>query len=173
MNRFVFADPMKCIGCHTCEIACVVAHAGGASGETPWAQDFMPRLRVVKSDRVSAPILCHHCEDAPCARVCPNGAIVYRNSSVQVIQDRCIGCKTCMLACPFGAMSVVTVAAQESSSGRRIKTEARKCDLCDGREEGPACVSVCPTKALDVIDQAMMDASLRKRRISSVTTVLV
>ncbi len=60
-------------------------------------------------------VFCHHCEDAPCASTCPNGAIVELNNRVQVIQEKCIGCKTCMIACPFGMMTVVTETVQPAS----------------------------------------------------------
>lgn len=168
MNRFIVAEPNKCIGCRTCEVGCVLAHSGqdGISVMSPL--NFAPRLKVVKNLTISVPVGCRHCEDAPCAKSCPNGAIVYRNNSVQVLQERCIGCKSCVMACPFGAMSVVTVPATQTFGNVTIahgtKAEAQKCDLCEGRAEGPACVTICPTKALHVFDQAAVDDVTRLRQ---------
>jgi electron transport protein HydN len=168
MNRFIFAEPSKCIGCRTCEVACVLSHSGTAGVEALSSASFAPRLRVVKSQEISVPVTCRHCEDAPCVNACPNAAIVYRNNSVQVLQDRCVGCKTCVMACPFGAMDVINVPATKTYAGvtltHGLKAEAHKCDLCAERDLGPACISVCPTKALHVFDRAAMDLTLRRRQ---------
>lgn len=168
MNRFIVAEPNQCIGCRTCEVACALAHMGSSSAAALSPTNFAPRLKVVKSRQISVPVVCRHCEDAPCANACPNGAIVYRANSVQVLQDRCVGCKTCMVACPFGAMDVVTVPATQVFVGvtirHGVKAEAHKCDLCVGRTEGPACVKVCPTKALHLVDRAAIDLTLNRRQ---------
>lgn len=171
MNRFIVAEPSRCIGCRTCEIACVLAHAepGGLSGLS--TTTFAPRLRVIKSLDISTPVTCHHCDDAPCVNACPSGAIVYRQNTVQVEQERCLGCKTCVIACPFGAMEVVTVPAEQRFAGVRValgvKAEAHKCDLCIDRAAGPACISVCPTDALHIMDESYMEETLRRRREQS------
>lgn len=133
---------------------------------------FMPRLTVVKTKSVSMPVTCRHCEDAPCVNACPNGAVSYREKSVQIDQSRCVGCKSCMLACPYGAINVVTVPAPKlygnADNPKTVAAQARKCDLCLGRENGPACVSNCPTKALRVMDEANMEDTLRRRREAGV-----
>lgn len=168
MNRFIVAEPKKCISCRTCEVACVLAHSGAAGVGALNPATFAPRLRVIKGLTISTPVTCRHCEDAPCANVCPSGAIVYSQNSVQVLQDRCVGCKTCMVACPFGAMDVITVPVSKTFAGVKVsngvKAEAHKCDLCVGQADGPACIKVCPTKALHVVDRAAMDATLRQRQ---------
>ena len=168
MNRFIIADPKKCIGCRTCEVACVLAHNGGRL-EALNKANFAPRLKVVKGLNVSTAIMCRHCEDAPCANVCPNGAIVRAADSIQVLQEKCIGCKTCVVACPYGAMSVVTkqveVMFNGLSQGFCLKAEAQKCDLCEGQAAGPACISVCPTQALHMIGRDTMQAMLRKKQM--------
>jgi len=143
MNPFIVADTMKCIGCRTCEVACVVAHQAQQACASVSRDAFVPRIRVVKGDAFSTAVTCHHCEDAPCANVCPTGAISQEGGYVRVEQSRCIGCKSCMLACPFGAM---TVTVQQS------RAQAIKCDLCRHRENGPACVAACPTQALSCVD---------------------
>lgn len=91
MNRFVIAEPDKCIGCRTCEVACVLAHPTGAENDlTP--ENFRPRLRLVKGLKLTAPVQCRQCENAPCVNVCPTNALVYSADTVQLIRERCIGC---------------------------------------------------------------------------------
>lgn len=143
MNPFIVADSMKCIGCRTCEVACVVAHQEQQACATVSREAFLPRIRVVKGDTLSTAVACHQCEDSPCGNVCPTGAISCKDGSICVDQTRCIGCKSCMLACPFGAMNVVV---------QQSRVQAVKCDLCRHRAEGPACVAACPTQALACVD---------------------
>lgn len=168
MNRFIIAEPQNCIGCRTCEIACAMAHTAGDGSQPLSPANFRPRLTVIKNARVSTPILCRQCEDAPCVNACPSGAIIYSQNSVQVQQERCVGCKTCMVACPYGAMQVLTVPAEPAShnflQSRNSKAQALKCDLCINRSEGPACIPSCPTKALHLVDNDMMEATLKKRQ---------
>ena len=166
MNRFVIAEPQNCIGCRTCEVACAMAHAAGQDAQPLNPENFKPRLTMVKNATVSTVVLCRHCEDAPCVNACPSGAIVYRNDSVQVLQERCVGCKSCMVACPYGAMQVVSVPAAPTGllKSRTTRAQALKCDLCDGRAAGPACVGACPTHALHLVDHDQMEATLKKRQ---------
>jgi hydrogenase-4 component A len=107
MNRFVIADPILCIGCYTCEAACVDVH------ENVGLQAH-PRLNVTHTPQGTMPVQCRHCEDAPCAQVCPVGAITHVDGTfgaithadgmIQLNESTCIGCKMCALACPFGAI---------------------------------------------------------------------
>lgn len=168
MNRFVIADPKSCIGCRTCEVACVIAHSTDNDVANLSVKNFTPRIRVVKGQTISTAILCRHCEDAPCAEVCPNGAIVRSNNSIQVIQEKCIGCKTCAIACPYGAMNIVTKTVTIPGNGAvasmRQKTEAQKCDLCEGKADGPTCIKVCPTNALRLVTPESLETMLRKKQ---------
>ncbi|EAX1661227.1 electron transport protein HydN, partial [Salmonella enterica] len=96
MNRFIIADASKCIGCRTCEVACVVSHQENQDCASLTPETFLPRIHVIKGVNVSTATLCRQCEDAPCANVCPNGAISRDKGFVHVMQERCIGCKTCV-----------------------------------------------------------------------------
>ncbi len=166
MNKLVIADPGKCIGCRTCEIACVLAHSASDAMVRMSPASFNPRLTVVKTATVSTPVQCRQCEDAPCVVVCPTGTLVLRDNSVHVNPSRCIGCKSCMIACRFGVIEVLPCDALLSDrsiiSGTHV--EAVKCDLCENRAGGPACVGVCPTKAISVIDAGVLAEASRKRR---------
>jgi len=144
---FLLVDPECCLGCHTCELACAAAHtrAGSVLGAVAAGEKLNPRNRVVQVEAVKLSAQCRQCEEAPCVRVCPTGATYRTETYTAVDPARCIGCRLCMMVCPFGAIQVVTVEA-----GGREKRAAIKCDLCVDRPGGPACVEACPTKALSL-----------------------
>lgn len=162
-NRFIVADANKCIGCKTCEIACVMSHANDIAMS---AENFHPRLRVIKGMTVTVPVMCRQCDNAPCANACPTDAIIRKNNSIQVIQERCIGCKTCVMACPFGAMSVVTTEQgfDVERGVENYQTQALKCDLCADNADGPACVTVCPTKTLTLVEPRTIDKIIQEKQ---------
>ena len=187
MNRFIDVKPSLCIGCRTCEIACVLAHAEPGVGLQVSPNDLTqnnldngdvlaclgqaPRLKVIKGDNVCMPVTCHHCDDAPCAAACPVGAISHTQDTVQVDQRRCIGCKGCMIACPYGMMDIVAAPVVRAFAGVRLalgsKAQAHKCDLCIDRSQGPACVSACPTKALWVANEADIRVLMQRRQLTA------
>lgn len=168
MNRFVIAEPSKCIGCRTCEVACALAHPiGDGTAKVLSPANFKPRLKLVKQLKITAPVQCRHCENAPCVNSCPTGALVYRAGTVQLVAERCIGCQTCVIACPFGAMDMAAVPVKPVSgtlSARKVVSQAHKCDLCIDVPGGPACIPVCPTKALFLIEPAGLETSSSQKR---------
>ncbi|WP_323052977.1 4Fe-4S dicluster domain-containing protein [Siculibacillus lacustris] len=141
-----------------------------------------PRLTVTRTFESSAPIACHHCEDAPCARVCPVEAIRIEAGSVRLDEKRCIGCKMCALACPFGAITPSGTAISGVGGLKvpmpthsaaldpilawdlGVRSVAVKCDLCDFLPEGPACIRACPTDALHLVGGDDLDRSADLRR---------
>lgn len=194
MNRFVIAEPKLCIGCNTCMAACAMVHkAEGLQAH--------PRLTVTRTGQVSAPVLCRHCEDAPCARVCPVNAIRHEDDAIVLNETLCIGCKLCAIACPFGAITpsgtpvsgVVPVspiyqappspqAAEPSGDSAAtldpvlvwepgVRAVAVKCDLCAFRETGAECVRVCPTRALRMVDHNTLDADARAKQAGSLAAL--
>lgn len=153
----IFVRTDRCMGCHSCELACAVAHSTsqnlyGAMTEAP-----MPKPRVyveAVSKTRPVPVLCRHCEDAPCMHACIAGAISRQEDhTVLTDTDKCIGCWTCVMVCPYGVI------------GRHLEAQkAYRCDRCKDRDE-PACVSACPSKAL--IYQTVTTYSQNKRKTAA------
>lgn len=161
MNRFIRVDSQKCIGCKACEVACVMSH--NEEQHVLNASQFVPRITVVKMNNQRGAATCHHCEDAPCARSCPNGAIRHDNDAILVNQAKCIGCKSCVVACPFGTMQIVLTPANDG----RVKASAHKCDLCHERPAGPACVENCPADALQLMTNQRLSEIAGARRLQT------
>lgn len=185
MNRFVIAEPKRCIGCNTCMAACTQVHRRQGL-------QSHPRLTVERDLTGTAPVLCRHCEDAPCATVCPVNAITHQDQAVVLNENTCIGCKLCAIACPFGAITPSgskPLAIPETFSqniplsmladvpcsvasinpllswNAGVRSVAVKCDLCAFQEQGPECVRVCPTNALFIVDERELErVSAEKRR---------
>jgi electron transport protein HydN len=107
------------------------------------------------------PVQCHHCENAPCLQSCLTGALERKNGSVVVNGKKCIGCRNCALACPFGAIQIAGANILPELAGA---APVFKCDLCPDRESGPACVATCPNEALRLVDTV---EELREKRIRS------
>lgn len=144
------------MGCKSCEIGCCVQHSKDKTLFSAVLQSPPPmkRLFVESTDSVRMPVICRHCEDAPCLRACISGCL-YRDEKgyVRRKKERCIGCWTCMMVCPFG---VVT--------RDREKHIAVKCDRCH-KLDVPACVNACPTGALVLADIDDMPKEKRQRLI--------
>jgi electron transport protein HydN len=162
---FVLADLEKCIGCRACEVACFAAHQPDqlktvGAVTTP----VIPNLYLTTSGLGRMPVQCHHCENAPCLRSCATGAIERQDGTVVINRKKCIGCKNCVMACPFGAIAILGAKDMEGIRGifgpagipqdQGIPRFVHKCDLCIGKEDGPACVASCPNQALRLVDTA-------------------
>ena len=136
----IFVRLDRCMGCHSCQLACAVAHSSSKTSYTALTEHPRPKSRLwiewVVPDK-SVPIVCRHCDDAPCMHACIAGAISRTEEHVVLTdKDKCIGCWTCVMVCPYGVI------------GRQMEEQkAYRCDRCPDLEE-PACVSACPTKAL-------------------------
>jgi carbon-monoxide dehydrogenase iron sulfur subunit len=145
MGKVLVVNYERCTGCRLCELVCAVKH-DGVSNPT------RSRIKVIKweTEGLYIPMSCQQCQDAPCMNVCPVKAISRDESLARVMvdYDKCIGCRSCVAVCPFGAMSFNV-----------IDKKVFKCDLCDG---DPQCVRFCDIKAVDYSDAS--DVSIFKRR---------
>ncbi len=173
MNQFVKGNPDLCMGCRTCMIACVVAHEGKRIFEIdPDGYAFNPRLHMVKTAKISVPVQCKHCENPACVAACPEKCINVQDGAVVINTDKCIGCKNCMDACPFGAIDMVELAGCKQPSGE-ARVVANKCDLCTGLNGGPACVRVCPTQALALVTEDDLNEVVTNRRLAAAKSLAV
>jgi electron transport protein HydN len=149
-------------------IACVVAHEGKeifSCDPDEAIRRFHPRLFMVKTARLSAPIQCKQCENAACKQACQSGAISIVDNTVVIDAKKCIGCKNCVIACPFGAVEIVHTA--EVNADGTHKHTANKCDLCKGVADAPSCVRVCPTEALSLITEEKFDECMSGKRAAA------
>lgn len=156
-HKFVIADYKRCIGCTTCMATCFESAYDRGKLEKS-------RLTVLRQAMGVMPTQCRQCDDGPCANVCPTGALRFDDNCIELHEEICIGCKMCTIACPYGAISSsaeimpsVNYAVEpqnnmEIESQAGSKNIAIKCDMCHGREGGPACVEVCPTSAIVMVD---------------------
>jgi len=144
-------DVAKCSGCGSCVSAC--HEENGVRGHGRPATDAQWIRTVNLKDRhtgfvQSAPLLCQHCEHPPCVDVCPTGASFRRDDGVVLVDKHiCIGCRYCVMACPFGARSFVhEVTTGQKPDVPRGKGTVEACTLCVhriDRDETPACVEAC------------------------------
>ena len=172
MHYFVKGNPDLCIGCRTCMIGCVVAHEGLHIFEVdPDSYTFNPKLHMVKTAKISIPVQGKHCENPACLAVCPVSAITQTEKGVFIDTAKCMGCKSCMTACPFGAIDMVPVAGKFQADGLE-KIVANKCDLCDGLPGGPACVRVCPTAALQLVKEESLEEAVERKRLEAAKSLL-
>ncbi len=148
----IFIRLERCVGCRSCELACRVAHSQSGTLVSAIREKPEPRRRIYVEQvgKTAVPFMCRHCEDAPCVRSCPTGALTHDPETEHVVYEaaRCIGCHACLMACPFGMIQ------PDRKSGF-----IAKCDFCAGRPE-PACVAACPTRAL-VLEKEFLDTRRR------------
>jgi Fe-S-cluster-containing dehydrogenase component len=167
-------DKLRCVQCYSCQVSCKQAYflppgiffnrvATGETGQYPMVRKH------------TFPLLCNHCTDAPCVNVCPTGASYQREDGIVLIDhDKCVGCKYCIMACPYQQRSSFKYKEQYPGQGynnyEKFGMEhhpyqegtAVKCNFCkeridDGLAEGltpgedraatPVCVNACPAKA--------------------------
>ena len=162
----ILIDDSKCMACHSCEIACCIAHSDtqtlyGAISEK------MPPVSVLHVEQGGKgrgfPLGCRHCQDPQCVRACVTKALYMDQDGVILHEkSRCIGCAMCFIACPFG---VIEECAKESG-GYSIN----KCDLCAASSRQPACVDACPTKALVFEDTDSFSKDKRRKYLVEMTT---
>ncbi len=137
-------DQRTCIGCHACTVACKTEHEIPVGQFRTWVK-YVDKGRFPDTTREFGVMRCNHCTDAPCVTICPTKSLFKRDDGiVDFDRDRCIGCKSCMQACPYDA---IYIDADTNT--------AAKCNFCAHRVDAgqePACVVVCPTHSIWVGD---------------------
>ena len=141
MTKYAFViDQRKCIGCHACTVACKAEHDVPIGVYRTWVK-YIEKGEFPNSRRYFLVNRCNHCTDAPCVAICPTRALYKRGDGiVDFDSNRCIGCKSCMQACPYDALYIDP-----------YSQTAAKCNYCAHRTEiglEPACVVVCPERAI-------------------------
>jgi molybdopterin-containing oxidoreductase family iron-sulfur binding subunit len=159
-------DLKRCYGCYACVMACKTAN------HTPpgvlWARLLQGEVgSFPNAVRQTLPVLCMHCDEPSCMEVCPTGATQKLDNGIVIVEkEKCMGCKYCVMACPYGARYSVeewesyfpeglplspyeefTKAQFEEKSGVGVAT---KCDFCLDRISNgkmPSCVDACPANA--------------------------
>jgi Fe-S-cluster-containing dehydrogenase component len=151
MPKVLYCDVTRCDNCKECVKACESAHFGRNHMFVQAVDDFF------------IPSNCRHCDQSPCVEVCPTGAMARVNEDVVAIASmKCIGCRLCNIACPFGAVWF-----------DQLDKVSRKCDLCQGliaQGREPACVTACtPQHALRFGE---FDELIRAAQASELRTIV-
>ena len=169
-----FIDVTKCTGCRGCQVACkqwnglsAVDTVFSGSYENPpkMGGDTWTKVRFFETEAngkvrfLFRKAQCMHCTEASCVAVCAAGAVTKNDRGVVTIdQDRCIGCKNCVVACPFHAVGF----SEETGT-------SRKCRMCYDRIENgmdPACVKACPVGAVTIGDRDQILVQAKERALS-------
>src|ERR1051325_1210110 len=133
-------DQHRCIGCHACTVACKEEHNIAIGVNRTWVK-YIEKGSYPNTRRHFAVLRCNHCDNAPCIEICPTVALFRRRDGiVDFDNERCIGCKSCMQACPYDALYIDP-----------DRNTAAKCNFDASRVEmgyKPACEVVCPTQAI-------------------------
>lgn len=171
-------DLKRCIGCNACTLAC--KQENGTPEGVHYARVITREVGTYPNTRRTfLPVLCNHCDDAPCSHACPSGATFIRPDGVVMVdKDMCIGCRACAVACPYMNRHFIERGLLEhgySTDGlspyEAIKFAEfeegtmAKCTLCAHRvDQGlePACVVTCPTDARIFGDLEPDDGKLQK-----------
>jgi len=168
----LLVDAGKCVdGCTACVTACQDENGwkgnGDAERDAQWIRKVTLKDKATGHES-SIPVMCQHCEHPPCVDVCPTGASFKRADGIVLVDKHiCIGCRYCMMACPFKARSFVhePVTNQKRHAPRGIGT-VESCTLCVHRVDAggrPACVEACPEGAMIFGDLNDPESEIAKR----------
>ena len=134
----VYVNEKWCLGCHLCEYYCAFAD----SDEKDMARalkdmQINPRIKIEEHDGISFAVSCRHCHEPLCVKACITGSLTITDGVITINGEKCVSCYTCILSCPYGAVS---------PSGDGV---VQKCELCVKTTEGtPVCVKGGPNGAI-------------------------
>ncbi len=134
----VYVNEKWCLGCHLCEYYCAFA----STNEKDMARALKdikinPKIKIEELGGISFAVSCRHCKEPLCVKGCITGALTVNDGVITINKDKCINCYTCILNCPYGAVSL-------SDEG-----VVQKCELCVKTTSGtPRCVEGCPNGAI-------------------------
>lgn len=133
----VWINEEWCLGCHLCEYNCAYANSGiDDMVKALKNKNINPRIRIEEGDSINFAVQCRHCEDPICVKSCISGALSQSEGLITIDQSKCVGCYTCVMACPYGCI-------MPSEEG-----PMQKCELCTKNGCEPACVKGCPNNAI-------------------------
>lgn len=170
----VYAIEKWCVDCKRCEIACKTFH----SQHRDYVKTYLfendtafSRIHVEGDETLSIAVNCRHCENPRCVEGCISGAMHQdpETGIVSVDADRCVGCRTCVVMCPYGCVTVNEIPNERGGEhAAPLIGRAFKCDLCseDGVAGEPACVQACPNRAL-VYVESMPASDKAESRVSA------
>lgn len=158
-QKTIYVDTKRCMNCRACETACKLEN--GLPAGPRWM--MVTEIEVAQggvNKTVFLPMPCFHCSEPACEKACPTGAIYKRSEDgiVLVEKEKCIGCRQCLWACPFGA----------PQSGSDNKME--KCTLCvhlSSQGRPTACQAACPAEAIFVGTVDEISRHIREHYASS------
>lgn len=134
----VYVNEEWCLGCHLCEYNCAFANSGMKDMVLALKdRKIFPRIHVEGNEKITFAVSCRHCTDPICLKSCIAGAISKECGVVKINRNKCVGCLTCVLVCPYGALTPGEDGIMQ------------KCELCLENAGGsPACVAGCPNRAI-------------------------
>ena len=153
----VYVNEEWCLGCHLCEYYCAFAASDSADMvQALKGTKIRPRIQVEGDNVISFAVSCRHCEEPWCVKACISGALSIVDGVVVSDKNKCVGCHTCILSCPYGCISP----AEDGI--------IQKCELCIDRVQansdgslGPACVAGCPNQAIVFEDRGIPASGLQ------------
>ncbi|WP_294465968.1 4Fe-4S dicluster domain-containing protein [uncultured Anaerofustis sp.] len=135
----VYVNEEWCLGCHLCEYNCAFANSNeDRMVKALKDKKIRPNINVEENKDIHFAVSCRHCDDAICVKSCISGALTKKDGLISVNKEKCIGCLTCVLVCPYGAVH------PDEENG-----VVDKCEFCTNNLKGePNCVKGCPNNAI-------------------------